>query len=138
MIPNIVANWADPLDGTISVSDPRDWYVEPFGFSQDELDVDAMDDDAVFPTQEPPMQPEQPEDVPMATEDTAKQAKPLTTATNATGQPIILDFPNKSPLLGKTHLHGCWIPSNSPNGPPEKWAYYFPPLTIDQGPTNLI
>ena len=67
MIPNIVANWADPLDGTISVSDPRDWYVEPFGFSQDELDVDAMDDDAVSPTQEPPTQSEQREDVPMAT-----------------------------------------------------------------------
>ena len=81
-----------------SVPDPKDWYAEPFGFSQDKLDLDAMDDNAVSPTQEPPTQPEQLENVPMVTEGMPEQAETIPTATNATGPPINLDFPNKSPL----------------------------------------
>ena len=57
--------------------------------------------------------------------------------TNAPEQAATLAFPNKSPLQGKTHLHGQWIPSNSPNRHPEKWADYLPPLTTDQLPANL-
>ena len=76
--------------------------MAPFGYSQDERDVEVMDDDAVPPSQGPPTQLEQPMDVPMTTED---PDKPAPAVTNAPGQADTLAFPEKSPLQGKTHLH---------------------------------
>ena len=137
MIPKITANQEDHLGGIIVVPDPRDWYVVPFGFSQDELDDEDMDDNGLPPNKGPLIQEEQQADVPMTVEGTPDQAEPAPSPTNTPGHPIILGFLNKSPLQGRTHLHGRWIPSNSPNGPQEKWAEYFPPLAIDQLPANL-
>ena len=134
MIPQIVTNWENPSDNVIMVPDPRDYYSAPFGYSQDELDTEVTDDGAAPTDQEPPSQPEQLADATMVSQDPTDTAP---AANDAPGPAALLAFPDKSPLRGKTHLHGRWVPSNSPNKPPEKWIDYLPPITLEQLPRNL-
>ena len=131
MIPQIVTNWENPSDNVIMVPDPRDYYSAPFGYSQDELDIEVMDDGVAPTDQEPTAQPAEATMVSQDPTDTAPAAN------DVPGPAALLAFPDKSPLRGKTHLHGRWVPSNSPNKPPEKWIDYLPPITLEQLPRNL-